>query len=336
MQLRQHPQERDVITAKVPNPRPPASCRKREHDSPDTAAPKAINAASAKRQWRISTALAGFVAGAKLALLPVGNQALVDCEDLTRRASLARAGWHCRSGNSSDGTRAIAPCSGCGRRLVFFSILGVATYSIATLPLNGGLVDPTPSALVIEASSGTDLCHPRRVQGYKACPPLLRPQWYRPERYCPAALAKTGRLAEPAEGASTITQQLVRLMFLSPEQTMRRKMAGGTPVPLAGAPKQRKEEIFFSLPETPPTSAPVPTALMRRPGAISARRRRSCRLVSFAMLAGLVRAHPGVGGAEERADTVLQAMGGNGRGPPGAAGGRCLKPAYAARNATRL
>nr|WP_244627596.1 PBP1A family penicillin-binding protein [Microvirga tunisiensis] len=208
-------------------------------------------------------------------------------------------------------------------------LLLIGGYSIATLPLEGGLkVDPTPSALVIEADNGetfatrgvfkgtkltaTDLpahltqailaIEDRRFYSHLGIDPwgILRAVW------------RNWQAGGTREGGSTITQQLVRLMFLSPEQTLRRKVQEAI-LSLWLEHQLSKEEILLRYLNTAYFGAGaygVDAAAQRYFGKPT----NELSLAEAAMLAGLVRAPSqlaptrNLGGAKERADTVLQAM----------------------------
>ena len=213
--------------------------------------------------------------------------------------------------------------------VVFFSIFGVLTYSIATLPLNGGLqVDPTPSALVIEADNGTTFATRGVFKGTKLAaaevPDHLRQaivaiedrRFYDHNGVDPKGIVRAAwrnwQAGGTREGASTITQQLVRLMFLSPEQTMRRKMQEAL-LSLWLERQASKEEILLRYLNTAYFGSGaygVDAAARRYFGKAT----KDLSLGEAAMLAGLVRAPSqlaptrNLGGAKERADTVLQAM----------------------------
>src|SRR6185295_11026319 len=114
------------------------------------------------------------------------------------------------------------------------------------------------------------------------------------------------------EGGSTITQQLARLMFLSPERTLRRKIQEAL-LALWLERQLSKEEILLRYLDIAFFGAGaygVDAAAKRYFG----KRAKELSLAESAMLAGLVRAPSQLsptrnfGGAKERADIVLQAM----------------------------
>jgi penicillin-binding protein 1A len=208
-------------------------------------------------------------------------------------------------------------------------VVGFIAYSIATLPLHGGLqVEATQSALTLETEGGeifatrgvskgerltaADLpahlaqaiiaIEDRRFHEHGGVDlrGMLRAGWRN-------TLAGTAR-----EGGSTITQQLARLMFLSPERTLRRKTQEAL-LALWLESHLSKEEILLRYLNTAFFGAGaygVDAAAKRYFG----KRAKELSLAESAMLAGLVRAPSQLsptrnfGGAKERAGTVLQAM----------------------------
>ncbi|WP_063779860.1 PBP1A family penicillin-binding protein [Microvirga massiliensis] len=205
----------------------------------------------------------------------------------------------------------------------------IVIYSIATLPLNGGLqVDPTPSALVLEADGGETFATRGVFKGSKLTAADM------PEHLGQAIIAiedrrfhehlgidpqgivraawRNWQAGETREGGSTITQQLVRLMFLSPEQNLRRKIQEAI-LSLWLERQASKEEILVRYLNTAYFGAGaygVDAAARRYFGKAT----KDLSLAEAALLAGLVRAPSqlaptrNLGGAKERADTVLQAM----------------------------
>src|SRR5262249_30772244 len=122
-------------------------------------------------------------------------------------------------------------------------ILPVAyvAYCMATLPENGGLgIEPTPSALLVPAADGPVFATRRGFQ----CGQLLaqdipanlsraiiaiedRHFYEHRGFYLPSmlrALVRNIRSGAAREGGSTITQQLARMTYLSPERTIKRKV----------------------------------------------------------------------------------------------------------------
>jgi 1A family penicillin-binding protein len=205
----------------------------------------------------------------------------------------------------------------------------IVAYSIATLPLEGGLqVDPTPSALVIEADNGEIFAARGVFKGSKLTAADLPPhltqailaiedrRFYQHSgvdaRGILRAAWRNWQAGGTREGGSTITQQLVRLMFLSPEQTLRRKFQEAI-LSLWLEHQLSKEEILLRYLNTAYFGAGaygVDAAAQR----YYAKPTKELSLAEAAMLAGLVRAPSqlaptrNLGGAKERADTVLQAM----------------------------
>jgi 1A family penicillin-binding protein len=205
----------------------------------------------------------------------------------------------------------------------------IVAYSIATLPLEGGLkVDPTPSALVIEADNGETFATRGVFKGTKLTatdvPPHLTQailaiedrRFYQHSGVDPRGILRAAwrnwRAGGTREGGSTITQQLVRLMFLSPEQTLRRKVQEAV-LSLWLEHQLSKEEILLRYLNTAYFGSGaygVDAAAQR----YFTKPTKDLSLAEAAMLAGLVRAPSqlaptrNLGGAKERADTVLQAM----------------------------
>jgi len=113
-------------------------------------------------------------------------------------------------------------------------------YCIVTIPFSGGLsIQPTPSALVVEADDGRAFATRGVFKGDKLSPDQL------PVILATAVIAIEDRrfyqhggidfpatiraawhdlLGRRLEGGSTITQQLARLLYLSPERSLNRKV----------------------------------------------------------------------------------------------------------------
>jgi membrane peptidoglycan carboxypeptidase len=205
----------------------------------------------------------------------------------------------------------------------------VVGYSIATLPLEGGLqVDPAPSALVVEADNGETFATRGVFKGIKVTPAdvpahlaqavvaIEDRRFYRHPGVDPLGILRAAwrnwQAGGTREGGSTITQQLARLMFLSPDQNLRRKIQEAV-ISLWLESQLSKEEILLRYLNTAYFGAGaygVDAAAQR----YFAKPTKELSLAEAAMLAGLVRAPSqlaptcNLGGAKERADTVLQAM----------------------------
>ncbi|WP_262271873.1 PBP1A family penicillin-binding protein [Microvirga yunnanensis] len=205
----------------------------------------------------------------------------------------------------------------------------IVGYSIATLPLDGGLqVDPTPSALVIEADGGETFATRGVFKGTKVTAADLPPhlaqaivaiedrRFYSHLGVDPWGILRAAwrnwQAGGTREGGSTITQQLARLMFLSPDQNLRRKIQEAV-ISLWLESQLSKEEILLRYLNTAyfGSGAYGVDAAAHR---YFAKSTKELSLAEAAMLAGLVRAPSqlaptrNLGGAKERADTVLQAM----------------------------
>ena len=205
----------------------------------------------------------------------------------------------------------------------------IVGYSIATLPLDGGLqVDPTPSALVVEADGGETFATRGVFKGTKvtaadvpahlaqAVVSIEDRRFYSHHGVDPWGILRAAwrnwQAGGTREGGSTITQQLARLMFLSPDQNLRRKIQEAV-ISLWLERQLSKEEILLRYLNTAyfGSGAYGVDAAARR---YFAKATKELSLAEAAMLAGLVRAPSqlaptrNLGGAKERADTVLQAM----------------------------
>ncbi|MBV9637577.1 MAG: PBP1A family penicillin-binding protein [Methylobacteriaceae bacterium] len=118
---------------------------------------------------------------------------------------------------------------------------GYLAYCLATLPFNGGLaVDPTPGAMVLTAADGRMLATRGVFKGEKlsfadipqdVVHALVATEDRRffehpglDWRGALRALWRDVRSGEAREGGSTITQQLVRMTYLSRERTLKRKV----------------------------------------------------------------------------------------------------------------
>jgi 1A family penicillin-binding protein len=213
---------------------------------------------------------------------------------------------------------------------VAFALLsGLILYSVATLPIAGGLqVEPTQSAVTIESAKGEAFATRGVFKGDKLTAQDLPPHlaqaiiaiedrrfyqhWGVDIRGILRAGWRNSQAGGAREGGSTITQQLARLMFLSPERTFRRKTQEALlAIWLEG--QLTKEEILLRYLNTAYFGAGaygVDAAAKRYFGKKAA----ELSLAESAMLAGLVRAPSQLaptrnfGGAKERQETVLQAM----------------------------
>jgi 1A family penicillin-binding protein len=206
---------------------------------------------------------------------------------------------------------------------------GLILYSVATLPIGGGLqVEPTQSAVTIESAKGEAFATRGVVKGDRLTAQDLPPHlaqaiiaiedrrfyqhWGVDIRGILRAGWRNSQAGATREGGSTITQQLARLMFLSPERTFRRKTQEALlAIWLEG--QLTKEEILLRYLNTAYFGAGaygVDAAARRYFG----KKAGELTLAESAMLAGLVRAPSQLaptrnfGGAKERQETVLQAM----------------------------
>src|SRR5262245_40412743 len=119
--------------------------------------------------------------------------------------------------------------------------VGYGAYCMATLPDNGGLViEPTPSALIVEAGDGQVFASRGVFKGDKLSAQdipvnlsraiiAIEDRHFYEHRgfYLPSilrAMVRNIRSGSAREGGSTITQQLARMTYLSPERTFRRKV----------------------------------------------------------------------------------------------------------------
>jgi penicillin-binding protein 1A len=206
---------------------------------------------------------------------------------------------------------------------------GFLVYCVFTLPLSGGLAaQPSPPAIIVEDDTGKAFS----TRGVFRGAPVTADQL--PANLVHAVLAIEDRrffdhsaidlwgMARAAwrdlrtgaarEGGSTITQQLVRLTYLSPERTIRRKVQE---VMLAVWLETRldKKEILTRYLNNAYFGAGaygVDAAAKRYFGKDA----QSLDLAESAMLAGLIRAPTALSpirdldAARQRAETVLQAM----------------------------
>ena len=202
-------------------------------------------------------------------------------------------------------------------------------YCIATVPSDGGLViEPTPSALVVEADGGQVFATRGVFKGDKLSsedvPPNLsraiiaiedRHFYDHTGIYLPSLVRAAYRnflSGSAREGGSTITQQLVRMTYLSQERTIKRKVQEAI----------LTYWIEYQLPKQEILTRYLNTAYFGAGvyGVDAAARRyfgktaKELSLSESAMLAGLVRAPSALAptrnleGARQRAGLVLDAM----------------------------
>lgn len=208
--------------------------------------------------------------------------------------------------------------------------LAYVLFCLAGLPIDGGLdVDPKQRAMVMESADGSTLATRGTFRGAKLergdLPPYLGKavvaiedrRFYDHHGIDPRgtlrALWRDARAGGASrEGGSTLTQQLVRLTYLSADKTLRRKVQEAV-LSLWMEAHLSKDEILLRYLNTAYFGAGsygADAAAHRYFG----KNARDLTLGECAMLAGLVRAPSQLaptrnfGGARERADTVLQAM----------------------------
>jgi penicillin-binding protein 1A len=216
-----------------------------------------------------------------------------------------------------------------GLAALFLIVGGFLAYCLWTLPFGGGLVvEATPSALVVEADDGEVFATRGVFKGEKLAPGDL------PDQLAKAVIAiedrrfhdhggvdlrgmaraawRNTRAGGTREGGSTITQQLARMMYLSPDRTLRRKVQEAM-LALWLERQLTKDDILVRYLNTAYFGAGaygVDAAAKRYFGKPA----KELNLSEAAMLAGLVRAPSQLaptrnpGRARERAETVLQAM----------------------------
>ena len=207
--------------------------------------------------------------------------------------------------------------------------LAYLIYCIATVPSDGGLViEPTPSALVVEADGGQVFATRGVFKGDKLSsedvPPNLsraiiaiedRHFYDHTGIYLPSLLRAAYRnflSGSAREGGSTITQQLVRMTYLSQERTIKRKVQEAI-LTYWIEHQLPKQEILTRYLNTAYFGAGVygVDAAARRYFGKTAK---ELSLGESAMLAGLVRAPSALAptrnleGARQRAGLVLDAM----------------------------
>ncbi|GAC1328233.1 MAG: PBP1A family penicillin-binding protein [Beijerinckiaceae bacterium] len=206
---------------------------------------------------------------------------------------------------------------------------GYFAYCLATIPYNGGLViEPTASALLVQADDSKVFATRGVFKGDKLAASELPPNLAQAivaiedRRFydhrgidlkgLARALLRNTSAGGTREGGSTITQQLVRMLYLSQERTLKRK-AQEAMLAIWLEAHLSKEEILTTYLNTAYFGAGVY-------GADAAAKRyfgkaaKDLTLSEAAMLAGLVRApsqlapHRNLSGAQGRAAQVLDAM----------------------------
>jgi penicillin-binding protein 1A len=243
----------------------------------------------------------------------------------------SRHGSHLRSHWWSAGALRLRRIHVVVAALTFVIILPVAyvAYCMATLPDNGGLViEPTPSALIVEAPDGQVFATRGVFKGDKLSPQDIPANLSRAiiaieDRhfyehggfYLPSmvrAAIRNIRSGSAREGGSTITQQLARMTYLSPERTIKRKIQEAV-LAMWMERTLGKEEILSRYLNTAYFGAGVygvDAAAKRYFGKTA----KELSLSESAMLAGLVRAPSALAptrhleGARQRAALVLNAM----------------------------
>jgi penicillin-binding protein 1A len=207
--------------------------------------------------------------------------------------------------------------------------VGFVLYSIATLPIAGGLqVEATQSALTFEGAQGDVFATRGVFKGDKLTAADLPPhlaqaivaiedrRFYQHNGVDIRGILRAGwrnsQAGATREGGSTITQQLARLMFLTPERTFRRKVQEAL-LAIWLESQLKKEDILLRYLNTAYFGAGaygVDAAARRYFG----KKAGELSLAEDAMLAGLVRAPSQLaptrnfGGAKERQEIVLQTM----------------------------
>lgn len=207
--------------------------------------------------------------------------------------------------------------------------MGYLVYCMATLPSGGGLViEPTPSALLVEANGGQLFATRGVFKGDKLTAQDIPPNvahaiiaiedrhfYEHHGLYLPSMMRAAFRnfvAGGAREGGSTITQQLARMTYLSPERTIKRKVQEAI-LSLWLEHQLTKDEILTRYLNTAYFGAGVygiDAAAKRYFGKTA----KNLSLGEAAMLAGLVRAPSALAptrnldAARERAALVLQAM----------------------------
>ncbi|TNC14358.1 PBP1A family penicillin-binding protein [Methylobacterium terricola] len=219
--------------------------------------------------------------------------------------------------------------AGAAAALVVGLVLAYTVYALATLPVNGGLtVESTASALVVRAADGQAFATRGVIKGAKLSPKEVPPvlakaivaiedrRFYEHHgidlRGLVRAAFRNAAAGGTREGGSTLTQQLVRMSYLSQDRTLKRKVQEAV-LALWLEAQLPKDEILTRYLNAAYFGAGVY-------GADAAAQRyfgkpaKDLALSEAAMLAGLVRApsqlapHRNLDGARGRAAQVLEAM----------------------------
>jgi penicillin-binding protein 1A len=258
------------------------------------------------------------------------------------RTGAARLADHPATRRAAAATAAAwRPVAARARRVPWLRVTGIAAalavglvlaytiYALASLPVNGGLtVEPTASALVVRAADGQAFATRGVIKGAKLSPKEVPPvlakaivaiedrRFYEHHgvdlRGLVRAAFRNAAAGGTREGGSTLTQQLVRMSYLSQDRTLKRKVQEAV-LSLWLEAQLPKDEILTRYLNAAYFGAGVY-------GADAAAQRyfgkpaKELTLSEAAMLAGLVRApsqlapHRNLDGARGRAAQVLDAM----------------------------
>jgi 1A family penicillin-binding protein len=246
-------------------------------------------------------------------------------ENLRQAAEPSSSTWRRRLHRARLRPKYLAAAFAVGSVLV----IGFVLYSVATLPVSGGLqVEATQSALTFEGAQGEAFATRGVFKGDKltaadlpvhlaqAIIAIEDRRFYQHHGVDFRGILRAGwrntQAGSTREGGSTITQQLARLMFLSPERTFRRKVQEAL-LAMWLESQLGKEDILLRYLNTAYFGAGaygVDAAARRYFG----KKAGGLSLAEAAMLAGLVRAPSQLaptrnfGGAKERQEIVLQSM----------------------------
>ena len=216
-------------------------------------------------------------------------------------------------------------------RLVAAAVIvsALLLYLLASLPIGGGITADSHGAMTFEAANGQvfagrGMLKGQQLAGVADLPPhvvqaviaIEDRRFYEHPGIDPRAIFRAAWRNTMAggvrEGGSTITQQLARLLYLSPERTFKRKLQEML-LALWLESKLSKDDILTRYLNTAFFGAGaygVDAAARRFYG----KSPKDLSLAEAAMLAGLIRSPSQLaptrnfGGAKERADQVLQAM----------------------------